>query len=465
MQCQLFEQGILRAAFGSRFSERIDMMNKKGLCIAIYFLIPILMIASIVFSPMGARMGMVRIVGLSLGIVAYFMMCAQVVLAARIPFLDRTFALDRLIRFHAAAGTGAFVLALLHPLVLHQGLFSFRGRFGEDALLLFFITIVLALFFLTTVLTRRLGWARAIRDFCAAHLYLTKYHVQLWMHHITILAVLFMFLHVVFRFRGFGSNLPFTVLAVAVFVAAAASYLWHMVLRPSYRYHVKAVRNDSKDMTTLILEPSGHRSMTWKAGQFGYVRLSDPAVSTEWHPFSISAAPGEDLTFTIRNLGDWTSGVSKIQEGSQVRVDGPYGKFTPKGGKNPLILIAGGVGITPMTGIVKDAVRKGDGRPMLLFWCARSEEDLIDAPLWEKAKAVLPRFTLCQILSRDDAPSCEKGRFSNDIFRRYTEKAGIDVSFADVYYCGPEPLRETVHKVLGEAGIPADRIHEERFSL
>lgn len=205
--------------------------------------------------------------------------------------------------------------------------------------------------------------------------------------------------------------------------------------------------------------------MNWKAGQFGYVRLSDPAVSTEWHPFSISAAPGEDLTFTIRNLGDWTSGVSKIQEGSQVRVDGPYGKFTPKGGKNPLILIAGGVGITPMMGIVKDAVRKGDGRPLLLFWCARSEEDLIDAPLWEKAKAVLPRFTLCQILSRDDAPSCEKGRFSNDIFRRYTEKAGIDVSFADVYYCGPEPLRETVHKVLGEAGIPADRIHEERFSL
>lgn len=440
-------------------------MHKKGFWIGCYAVLLIAFILSVATSAPAIRMGPYRAIGLSLGAAAYFMMCAQIVLAARIPLLERVFGLDKLIRFHGMAAMAALVLSIAHPFVIHHGLFRIRWWSGENALLLYVVISILAIFFLTTLLTGRFQWAAAVRKWCEKNMALTRYRVQLLIHNVMIVAVIFMFLHVVFRYRGFGSNLPFTVLAVIAFGAAMAAYLWHTFLRRSYRYRVKQVVHENDSMTTLVLSPESGKSMNWKAGQFAYIRLKDPAVSTEWHPFSISSAPEDDLSFTIRNLGDWTGKVKEVSVGSQVRIDGPYGTFTPDQGNTPLILIAGGVGITPMIGIVGEALHRKEDRRILLFWCAKDRGELIRQDFWAKASDKLSHFTFCPVLSRDMNCGFEEGRFSSSIFLKYVEKSGISFADAKVYYCGPEPLRKTVHAVLNGEGVPDSRIHEERFSL
>lgn len=439
-------------------------MKARSGFILLYFLYPLLMIGSIVLSPMAHMMSGTRIAGLILGILAYFMMCAQILLAARIPCLDRAFGLDRLIRFHGMAALLAFLFALAHPFVIH-GLrpFKFLGRFGEDALLLYFLTILLAVFFLTTLVSSRVRWAGAMRR-CLGKNPLFRYRFQLALHNLTALAVLLMFLHVVFRFRGFGSNMPFTVLAVVLFAAAACAYLWHAFLRRGYRYTISKVVHENPAMTTLWLQPEG-KEMAHKAGQFAYFKINDEVVSSEPHPFSISSAPGDPLTVTIRDLGDWTHEIKNVKAGSEVRIDGPYGKFTPEAGTAPIILIAGGVGITPMMGIVKEERKREEGRPVVLFWCAKNHDELIRLPEWEALEESMPSFTFCPILSREKESGYETGHFSSEIFEGVLHREEIPVQQAEVYYCGPEPLRKTVHTVLAGEGIPEGHIHEERFSL
>lgn len=439
------------------------MKARNGLLL-LYFLYPLLMILSIVLSPAAHMMSGTRIGGLILGILAYCMMCTQILLAARIPLLDRTFGLDRLIRFHGMAALLAFLFALAHPFVIH-GLrpFKFLGRFGEDALLLYFVTILLALFFLTTLISSRVHWVGTMRKCLEGHP-LFRYRFQLILHNLTVLAVVLMFLHVSFRFRGFGSNLPFTVLAVILFIATIGAYIWHAFLRKGYQYTISKVVHESPSMTTLHLQPEG-KEMVYKPGQFAYFTIEDGAVSEEPHPFSISSASSDPLTITIRDLGDWTSMVKHVKAGSKVRIDGPYGRFTPERGEHPLILIAGGVGITPMMGIVREELKRGEERPVVLFWCAKTRDELIRLPEWEELEEKMPFFTFCPVLSREKEGPYETGHFSSEIFENVMHREEVPYGQAEVYYCGPEPLRRTVHAVLAEEGIPANRIHEERFSL
>ena len=81
-------------------------------------------------------------------------------------------------------------------------------------------------------------------------------------------------------------------------------------------------------------------------------------VSSEEHPFTISSAPGDDgcLAFTVKASGDYTRALRQAVQGDRARVDGPYGRFsyvlrTQPG--QPLLLIAGGVGITPMLSMLE----------------------------------------------------------------------------------------------------------------
>jgi len=100
-----------------------------------------------------------------------------------------------------------------------------------------------------------------------------------------------------------------------------------------------------------------------KIGQYMFINF--PSISPlEWHPFSISSGPDEvEIEVNIKGLGDHTKKLVEYAHQSQflwVRTDGPYGdpKFNYR--RFPvLFLCAGGIGITPIIGILKDAYRFG----------------------------------------------------------------------------------------------------------
>jgi predicted ferric reductase len=102
----------------------------------------------------------------------------------------------------------------------------------------------------------------------------------------------------------------------------------------------------------------------WKVGQ--YIFISIPAISVlQWHPFSVSSGPREQtVEVHIRGLGDHSDALvelSKTATSLYCRVDGPYGYHKLNYRRYPvLLMVGGGVGITPVIGIVKDLYNVGD---------------------------------------------------------------------------------------------------------
>lgn len=138
------------------------------------------------------------------------------------------------------------------------------------------------------------------------------------------------------------------------------------------------------------------------AGQYAFVNV--PAVSQlQWHPFTISSAPSDALanhgsydgwsdtiTFHIKDMGPgtWTHDLAELARAHQasknieeitVSVDGPYGRPPPYHEKHTLIMVAGGIGITPFHAILSDLhaqANRTSVRDVHLIWAAR-DADLV----------------------------------------------------------------------------------------
>lgn len=433
--------------------------GKKWLWAGLYIAAPLLLIFAIWMGNPRRLSSVSAILPLALGAAAYAMMCAQVVMASRLPALEHAFGLDRILRFHGMAAMAAIVLAAGHKVLIHGG-FRFRpAHWGDLSLLLYVVLGILAMVFLTGLLARHGGALRKT----LYRFRLTRYDSELLLHHGMVLALFFMFLHVAakpFMRNAFTGTLLFLYTAFAL-----GCYGWHLFFRKKAAFTVEKVLPEG-DMTTIVMK--GEKPFAFRPGQFGFLRLADPAVSEEWHPFSFSSSPKEEtLSMTIKSAGDWTDKVKQVKAGSAAFIDGPYGRFSPffYGEEEPLVLIAGGVGITPMMSIVSYYRKAAPEKQILLLWCARKREDLIRKSGWEVWEKDMAHFHLVPILSRDPSWPGRKGRITEEVLKEALGESHIDKDRARYYFCGPAPLEETVLSILQSLAVPKDRLVREKFSL
>jgi predicted ferric reductase len=122
-----------------------------------------------------------------------------------------------------------------------------------------------------------------------------------------------------------------------------------------------AVKLSHRDGVTLIR--FAHSPFGYLAGQYVFVNV--PAISlTQWHPFTISSPPTQpgvefELTVHAKDMGKgtWTHSLAELAKTSttvEVKLDGPYGKPAPFTDRSVLILVAGGIGVTPMHALFAD---------------------------------------------------------------------------------------------------------------
>ena len=99
-------------------------------------------------------------------------------------------------------------------------------------------------------------------------------------------------------------------------------------------------------------------------------------IGNQFHPFSITSAPGErTLRITVKAIGDYTSVLRRLEEGAEAIVEGPFGSFSNLGLAQPRqIWAAGGIGVTPFLSMAR-SLGDGDGPPVHFYYCVERPEE------------------------------------------------------------------------------------------
>ena len=154
----------------------------------------------------------------------------------------------------------------------------------------------------------------------------------------------------------------------------------------------------------------------------------------------------------------------QVQESSLLQMRAPAGHFYLDRGEAPVVLIGGGVGITPMLSMLTWCLAKHPGREVWLFYGVRHSQELVMQAQLQALAAAHPNFHLLFCLS-DAAPD----EISD---QRHQRQGRVDVALLRTvlplkpyhfYICGPTPLLQSLVPALEEWGVPDSRIHFEAF--
>jgi predicted ferric reductase len=230
-------------------------------------------------------------------------------------------------------------------------------------------------------------------------------------------------------------------------------------------YRIAEVRRERGDTTTLVMRPDGHAGFRFEPGQFAWLTVYGSPFKITGHPFSFSSSA--DVTdghveMGIRNLGDFTSEIHNVSVGKRVYLDGPYGAFTVGNPADMFVLIAGGVGITPMMSLIRTFADRGDKRPVILLYGSKDWESIT---FREELEALKTRLSL-KIVHVLDEPSAdwtgERGFINAEVLKRHLPRPYADHEY---FICGPSAMMDAIETALGEMKVPMSNYHSERYSF
>ena len=203
----------------------------------------------------------------------------------------------------------------------------------------------------------------------------------------------------------------------------------------------------------------------FRPGQFGWLTVFGSPFKITAHPFSFSssaAATDGRVEMSIRELGDLTNDIGKVPVGRRVYIDGPYGAFTMGHPADMHVLVAGGVGITPMMSMIRTLADQRDKRPVVLLYGSKDWDAIT---FREELEALGTRLDLRVVHVLENPPESwtgERGFITADVLRRHLPPPYADHEY---FICGPDVMMDAIEAALGNLGVPMSKYHSERYSF
>lgn len=392
------------------------------------------------------------------GLVGTYLVLVQVVLMARLPWLDQFVGSDRLAIWHRQ--NGAYSLCLL---VAHATL-SIWGYAASDRVSLFHETSLVVRTY-TDMLAATVGLGLLV--FVGVSSARTarrrlKYETWYLLHLYTYLAIALSFSHQLATGNEFATHLANRIVWVALYLVTFGLLIVFRIavpVRDAFRYQLRvaSVVPEGPGVVSVYVTGRGLERLNAQAGQFFRWRFLSRGRWWEAHPFSLSAAPNERfLRLTAKGVGDHSTDLHDLPPGTRVAAEGPYGGFTPqRRTRSKLLLIAGGVGITPLRAMLESLA--DEARDIVLLYRASSEGDVIfRAELDELARE--HGATVRYLLGRRDKQPSPLGEAR---LRAHVP----DVAERDVFLCGPPAMVAQTTRALRSLGVRRSQIHSERFDF
>jgi ferredoxin-NADP reductase len=227
---------------------------------------------------------------------------------------------------------------------------------------------------------------------------------------------------------------------------------------------VEAVTIEASDTKTIRLAwPDGY-DMDFKTGQFVTCYWPDEPGYKRAYSLSSCALDRGFYEFTVRRDGKMgTRLVDWIKPGQRLMVLPPAGKFLPEyDSARHLICIAGGSGVTPFRGFVREATRRKLETRITILYSVRTPVDIIFNEQFRDYEQENPRFRFevtCTRLSEGTPWTGRRGRIDSAWVAGHIADPGATVFYA----CGPTTLVEFAEKLVLGLGVPKTHMKTEKW--
>lgn len=402
--------------------------------------------------------GWLTFVGRLTGLIGTYTALVSIALSARLPWVERRLGHDRLVYAHRKLGTTTLTLLIAHAVFITAGYAQAQGTSllaelwtivttypdmlkGTTGFLLFLMVGVLAI-----PQVRR-----------------TMRYATWWVLHLaTYLAVILAWGHQLATGAAFVGHSVLSLAWTAMTYGVAVLVVYGRVLIPvvrSARHQVRvhSVVEETPGVISVYLTGRNLGALDVHGGQYFLWRFLTSDLWWRAHPYSVSSGPnGSFLRLTVRQVGEHSRSLAHLAPGTRVFIEGPYGRFhvAEHGelGDQPLLLVAGGVGVAPVRAILEEL---GPRAGTVVLYRVRSHDDVLFRGEFEQMVASFGATVYVLSGSRHEQPvtAARIAQLVPDAGRR------------TVFVCGPEDLLASVRTAADGLGIPADRVHAESFAF
>ena len=387
-----------------------------------------------------------------LGLSAGYSILVQFFLMSRNYWLERAFGLDKLSRLHHDNGRRSLYFLVGHALliVLSYSLLSGSGFFRQFWLLLTTEPEIIKAFLAWVLFLAAAGisvWT-ALQNL--------RYEIWYLTHLVFYAAILLAFSHQFELGDSLTGSQWFYYYWVLLYAVVFLSLVLFRVFRPAFNYfkhgfRVSKVVPENHNVTSIYISGKNLDKFKVLPGQFMIFRFLDAKRWWEAHPFSLSKPnDGKEIRLTPKAVGNFTKELNSLKSGTKVIIEGPYCVFTNSETVLPkVLLIAGGIGITPLRSLAEEMRQKG--KDVVLLFSNKTKQDIV----FEKELEGIQGLKVFHVLT-DAEGYLDAGKIQSqvpDFFER------------EVFLCGPGPMMSSIRKILKETGHPTDKLHFERFSL
>jgi len=399
-------------------------------------------------------------------LVATDLLLIQVLLIARVPWLEKLYGHDRATLTHKKLGKPVLYLVIAHFLttIWSYSITDSLNVWDEFLSLLNTITDVvyatIALVLMILVVVTSLNLARKKLPYEAWYL------IHLFAYGAVMLAIP----HQI----NLGTDIAGKPLAQAFWISAylfvALNILWFRLLSPIFFSAIHGLKVsetvvEASDATSIYVSGRNIDSFRASSGQFFIVRVITWKQWWRAHPFSLSAAPTKNtLRFTVGNRGDDTLVMQSIKPGTRIILEGPYGVFTEsRRTQEHVVLVAAGIGAPPIRALA-ETISARPGEVSIIYRVRNSN----DAALISELKEIARRrgFYIHILEGSRKHPQSWFPAGVNDEFPDHERLVSLvpNVANADVYICGPSAFTKAVERSLTKTGTPLNQIHTEEFA-
>jgi 3-ketosteroid 9alpha-monooxygenase subunit B len=223
---------------------------------------------------------------------------------------------------------------------------------------------------------------------------------------------------------------------------------------------VAQIIEETADAKSLVLDvPASLREeFAYRSGQFLTIRLECDGETLQ-RCYSLASALSVDRQHKVTvkrvrggRVSNWLN--DRVRVGDELAVMRPEGRFTLDATDTPLLLMAGGSGITPVISILKTTLAT-TARQVTLLYANRDEASVIFRGEIEALRQTHP--DRLRVIHRLDA-------VHGQIDEKSVQGIAAETRDASCYVCGPGPFMALVERAAMVAGVAADRIRIERFT-